>query len=194
MVEVGLTAAEKLLAALEPYDVITNFTDDSFVCERMGGSVGYTGNGGGCALFINTDVDGWRESVKATAAHEYNHVVWFQMKGLTHRELTVKDNIALEGLAQCFEEAVTGITPPYATAISSDVARETWDKLAEHLSEPATEWNNKAWFGESDEFETWAGYTLSYMIVSERIVDTKRPWSELMVMSTEELVGDGLGS
>lgn len=184
------TALEECEAVLPPfaqYDVITNYTDDEFTLEHMHGCVGYTGNEEGCVLFINTNVRGWQETLRATVAHEYNHIVWYQHKQTNYKEISVQDNIALEGLAQCFEESVTGKTPHYAQSVSADVVQETLEKLKPHFEEPSQGWMH-AWVGGSDEFETWAGYTLSYMLVKPTVEHTKLSWRELMKLAPAEVL------
>ena len=192
VVKKALENCEKVLPALSHFDVITNYTDDPFTVERLGGAVGFTGGGDGISLFINTDVAEWEHNVYRTVYHEHNHVSWFQEHGVRHDVLTVKDHIVVEGLALCFEEYMSGVPAEYTQAISREQAREVLEKLKPHFDEPKDDWNLKAWVGDNEEFPLWAGYTLSYMVIRNKIDELNYTWPELMQMNTEAFVHDDI--
>lgn len=184
----ALEQAENILPSSRHMQITVNYTEDTFVSETMGGSTGRSDNASGFEVSVNTNVDGWRQALLGSVVHEYNHAIWFHEHNTAWDTMTVRDNIALEGLALCFEEHFIKGVPKFARAISREEAQEVWDKLEPHFGEPADDWTLRAWIAGNDEFPLWAGYTLSYLVINQAKEKLNLTWPELIKLETDILV------
>jgi uncharacterized protein YjaZ len=105
----------------------------------------------------------------------------------------MRDTIAFDGLAQCFETEVCGKRPPYAASLSAQQARKTWKLIEDNLNSLDEDLYRRIFFARNDkEVPTWAGYRISFMIVSRMRKRSRLGWNELMGLSSEEIVGSGI--
>lgn len=164
------------------------------VSTYMQGSAGWTSDSQHVYIGVDTQTKGWRKSLRSTVAHELNHTVRDRRTGKRSGQLTMLDTIASEGLAQCFEKEVCGELPPYAAALSVQQARRVWSMIKDDLDSLDDALYRRIFFARKDrDLPTWAGYRLSYMLVSRRTRLLGLGWGALMGLSSEEIVGPGLG-
>jgi uncharacterized protein YjaZ len=105
----------------------------------------------------------------------------------------MRDTIAFDGLAQCFETEVWGKRPPYAASLSTQQTRKTWRLIEDNLDSLDEDLYRRVFFARDDkEVPTWAGYRISFMIVSRMKKRSGLGWNELMGLSSEEIVGSGI--
>ena len=192
VVEDALAECERVLPSYKEMLIILHYTEEPFVSEHMGGSSGRVGGDTTMEIEVNTNVDTWKEGVRSSVAHEYNHVVWHQIHGKDWQTVTLGELIAMEGLAQNFEEHLAGEPPVYATYVDEETLRNVWEKVQDHIEEKGTEWWQRLSFEDSDEFPLWSGYSLAYAIVNERIAELDLLWTDLMKVDPYELLGKGL--
>jgi len=163
------------------------------VSTYMQGSSGWTPDSEHVYIGVNTRTKGWRKSLKRTVVHELNHTVRMKRTRKRKGRLTMLDTIALEGLAQCFEKEVCGELPPYAAALSVQQARRVWGMIKDELDSLDETLYRRIFFARDDkDVPTWAGYRLSYMILSRRMKRLGLGWDALMGLNSEEIVGSGL--
>lgn len=142
---------------------------------------------------VNIRAQGWQKSLKSTVAHELNHTVRHHRMGTHRGQLTMRDTIAFEGLALCFETEVCGKRPPYAAALSAQEARKTWRLVEDDLDSLDEDLYRRILFARNDkEVPTWAGYRISYMLVNRMKKRSGLGWDALMGLSSEEVVGAGV--
>jgi len=164
------------------------------VSTYMQGSTGWTRDSQHVYVGVNTQTKGWRRSLKRTVAHELNHTVRDKRTAKRKGKMTMLDTIAFEGLAQCFEKEVSGELPPYAAALSVQQTRRIWSMIKHDLDSRDEALYRRIFFARDDrDVPTWAGYRLSYMIVSRRMKRLELGWDARMGLSSEEIVGRRLG-
>jgi uncharacterized protein YjaZ len=159
----------------------------------MHGSTGWTPDSQHVHIGINTETQGWQESLKSVVAHELNHTVRYHRTGTHRGQLTMRDTIAFDGLAQCFETEVCGKRPPYAAALSTRQAEKTWGLIEDNLDSLDEGLYRRIFFARDDkEVPTWAGYRISFMIVSRMKKRSGLGWTKLMGLGSKEVVGSGI--
>lgn len=187
----AIEEAENELPAQKEVRVVMQYTENEFVRDSMGGSSGYTVDDSTMFITVDTNAPQWKEAVRSTVIHEYNHVVWHQIHEKDGGNLRLSEIIVMEGLAQCFEEYFVGKPPVYATAVSEEEAKHAWEYAKEHLAESELEWWPKLAFRVEEKFPLWAGYTMAYLMIKQKIEEFGGPWSELMKKPTEEWLAGG---
>ena len=178
-------------------DVLLTVTPDfrEVVSKYMYGSTGWTPDSQHVHIGVNIGTEGWQRSLKSTTAHELNHTVRHHRMGTHRGELNIRDTIAFEGLAQCFETEVCGRLPPYARALSAKQVWRTWMLVKDNLDSLDEDFYHRIFFARNDkEVPTWAGYRFSYMIVSRMKKRSGLGWDALMGLRSEEIVGSSVPS
>ena len=194
LIHEGLHRATALLKSKNDIVIIVSSTGDKFIGEEMGGVSGYTPNDHSISISINPSALGWKDFVISTIVHEFNHVVRFQ-KVSGKENGTILGSLALEGLAQCFEESITGTARPWSKAVSAKEAEEAWNKVKDKLDISSRDFYTRLFIKKDDpEFRHWTGYAIGYLIVKLRIEELggKPDWEILTSMSPAELIGKGL--
>ena len=193
VVKAALSECERVLRLRKKVQINLLHTTDQFVIKKMGGTTGFTPNAGTINISINTKTKGWKKSLKSTAAHEYNHAARLQATNTDPYEYSLRETIAFEGLAQVFEEELTGELPSHAKAISKEKARKLWKKIKPLLGKKDYDIYYRVFLKEKDkEFPHWGGYTLSYLIIKKRKEELGFGWNKLMKLNSKKLVGKGL--
>ena len=194
LIKEGISRSEKLISSRNDIAVILSSDEDTFIRDRMDGVFGFTRNDFTISISINTESSSWKDFVAQTAAHEFNHIVRFQ-KMFGRERNCIGAGIAFEGLAQCFEEAVTGQVRPWSKALDMEHAREVWQKIKDRLDENSVDLYNRLFISSNDrEFALWSGYALGYLIIKERIKEygNSAYWERLMDTDSKSLISDGL--
>jgi uncharacterized protein YjaZ len=191
-------ALKKSAALLEaPADITFKVvaTDDKVIRDRLDGSGGSTVTPTNITITVfNENVRSWRDAIVSSVAHEYSHAV----RGYSYTDengkpkvFDLKECLAAEGLAQCFEIEVNGgLILKYTREISRKAAVRAWTDLKGRLGETGLYW--AVFEGYGGEFPLWTGYTLAYLIVSRNIKDLGGDWNEITKLDAETLIGDGL--
>ena len=194
LIKEGILRSEKLISSRNDIAVILSTDEDTFIRDRMDGVFGFTRNDFTISISINTESSSWKDFVVQTAAHEFNHIVRFQ-KMFGRERNCIGAGIAFEGLAQCFEEAVTGHVRPWSKALNRDQAKEVWQKIKDRLDDNSVDLYNRLFINSNDkEFALWSGYALGYLIIKEKITELGKDmdWEELMDMDSKTLISNGL--
>jgi hypothetical protein len=170
-------------------------TCDKAVGDRGNGCFGETVTPTNVTITVfNENVRAWESGIFSTVAHEYNHTVRrysYNEEDGRPKKFNLKESLASEGVAQCFETEVNnGLTPKYARAISQKDAAKAWGSLKGRLGE--TNLYRAVFRGGEGEFPRWAGYTIAYLIVSKNIKDLGGDWNEITRLDAQTLIGNGL--
>lgn len=116
----------------------------------------------------------------STLVHEFHHAMRWRRTKL-HGDLG--EMLVSEGLAQLFEEEVSGVRPTYSqvpiTATEIEKA-----KLELHL--PA--FDQAKWFFGSEDITKWFGYTLGFQICARFASSTGRSASDLVEVSARDVL------
>ena len=193
IVQQAVASAQAVLPIETNVSIMVAPDSREWVSLYMHGSTGWTPDSRHVHIGIDTGARGWRGSLKSVVAHELNHTVRFHRTGTHKGQLTMRDTIAFDGLAQCFETEVCGKRPPYASALSSQQVKKTWRLVKDQLDSLDEGLYRRVFFARDDkEVPTWAGYRISFMIVSRMKKRSGLGWDELMGLSSEEIVGSGI--
>jgi uncharacterized protein YjaZ len=160
----------------------------------MDGISGYTPNGYTMNISISQEGKPWENFVGSTLAHEYNHIIRFQ-KRKEKDTATIAAGLAFEGLAQCFAEDITGITRPWSSALTMDEAKKIWPTIKKSLDIKDRELYDRIFTKKDDnEFPLWSGYTLSYLLIKEKIKSEggHANWKNLIEQDSKALLGEVL--
>ena len=173
-------------------DIIINVSSTAykFVRDKMDGVSGYSSKGYAIFLSINSEAKLWKKFIGGTVAHEYNHAVRFQK--INHwTKRTLLNSLVLEGLAQCFEEEVTGNLRPWSKAITTKQANLIWTSLKRKLNVDSRDLEDSVFFGKgSKKFPMWAGYTIGYLIVKKRRAELgETDWNVITGKDAKMIVG-----
>ncbi|HLC59722.1 MAG TPA: DUF2268 domain-containing putative Zn-dependent protease [archaeon] len=193
LVKKYLEEAELFLMPKKPVKINLVYTSSPHVIKDMGGSTGFTWENN-ITLEINTETKGWKDRLRGTVMHEFNHAMRYQITGKSFDDYAFIDSFAMEGLAQCFEEHITGNINPWSKAISKTKARIMWRKIKPLLNEK----NNgnlyqRIFLSRNDKtFPHWTGYTVSYLTLSKKLKELDLEWPEIMKIDSKSLVANGL--
>jgi uncharacterized protein YjaZ len=164
----GLIKASRLLATKNDIVIDVAPTSDKFIRDKMGGASGVTADGHLMRLSVDTGSKAWKSAAEGTVAHEYAHIVRFQTASGVKHDLA--EAIVTEGIAQCFEEAITGTLRPWSQAITIAQAKRILPKIKSRLNERSRDFGYRLFLSRNDkEFPHWSGYTISYLLIRKRL-------------------------
>ncbi len=151
--------------------------------ERLSGVGGVTTTDG-VWIYVDTTVHGHREALGNAVAHEYAHVCRDAGDG------RLADRLVDEGLAQCFEAAMTDRQPPQTEWATVDDAERLLRAVADRLESRDRSLHGRVLygsFGEDDTFVPGAGYVLAYELVAGCEITSDRPWPEAFTTPTHRV-------
>ncbi len=193
-IPLAMTALSKAATKLQTRNdiiLMISTTSDKFVSESMQGVSGFTHNDHTISILVNTESNKWKEAMEGTIAHEFSHVIRFQGTGMV-QDRSLRASLAFEGLAQCFEEEITGKLKPWSTAISEKQAKTIWKRIKSLDSESRDLYTDLFIRKDGKRFPHWAGYALGYLIVKKTLArNSKKGWKWAIAASSKELIGSG---
>ena len=185
-IQSALIESGKVLPSSMNARIIILPTNDAFVRDHLGGISGYTLDNKTVLLSVyNSKVD--KTSIVSTVAHEYCHLAREQYIKWD----TITDSIAFEGLAENFETKISGKIPPYAIKLSEKEARKLWEKIKGKLNGKSGLTHNALFFG-SETMPLWGGYSLSYYLIRNVLIENKFDFKSLIKMDSKTLVSKAL--
>lgn len=158
-----IKTCEAVLPKDSGLEIGLGWTASDFIKEEMDGTSGKTISFKYMEIVVNTTVDGWRDSLKATTAHEYAHTYFYESLG----EKSFEDisfmwqQVLLDAQAQIFATRL-GFEEPMIEAVDKEYLRQNWQRIKQTL-EQEIDWYSELFYG-GDNFETWTGYTLAYHV------------------------------
>ena len=153
---------------------------DGFTRDVMRGVNAVTAGHGLIILRIHHDAD-WRASLPYVLAHELHHSYWAEHHFDGAKPFTLADYLVLEGRADYFAGTLFTHPAPWTSAVDDRSYPAVWAALAKRLG--ATEWESLrgAMFGGQDGLPMWAGYSVGYRLVRQRMA--RAPKLDLKAMS-----------
>lgn len=144
--------------------------DDAFTRDRMDGIMAVTAGKGRIILKIHPDAD-WAASLPYTLAHEMHHSYWTQHHFDAGKPFTLADYLVFEGRADYFAGSLFAHRAPWTKALDVNSHAAAWDGFSKKLdaTDPATLMDSM--FGSPQAgIPMWAGYSVGYKLVSDRMV------------------------
>ena len=154
---------------------------DTFTRDVMGGVAGVTAGRGRIILRIHPDAN-WRAALPYALGHEMHHSYWAQHHFDPKKPFTLADYMVLEGRADYFAGTLFAHPAPWTAALDAAAYDMAWRTLSKQLN--ATDWGalQAAMFGSPQAgIPAWAGYTIGYRLVSERMA--RAPKLDLKTMT-----------
>lgn len=176
--ESSMKIAQDLLQA-EGIDVLFIDSPDEAIPEL--GVGGYTYSPHVIIVAIDSDFPNLNEHhLFSTLVHELHHVMRWRVLGL-HGDLG--EMMVSEGLAQLFEEEVTGVRPLYSQVLitSSEIGKARLELHREAFSQAK-------WFFGTENITKWFGYTFGYQICAAYAESTQRSASDLVHVPTRAVL------
>jgi uncharacterized protein YjaZ len=150
-------------------------------------------------LYINTS-EFTIESLREVVAHEYNHAIFSN----NDFKRTILQPIVMEGLAEHFREDVMGgSSAPWGVALDHNEAAEKLTEIKEKnqlyvtLGDSKKEYEaygnlyDKIFFGDSDEYPRWTGYSIGYRLISAyRKKHSDTSWEDLTQTDPETILAE----
>lgn len=129
-----------------------------------------------------------RQRIISVLAHEIHHESRMRSNVISN---TLVDQLVLEGLAQCFEEEVSGLTPFYAIALNRNQLSDFSERALENPCAITHDYN--AWFFGKVNNAKWprhAGYSLGYALIKSWLDENKMTAAEAVSIPTSEILQD----
>lgn len=143
--------------------------DDLFTRDQMRGIRGAAAGYGKIILRIHPDAN-WQAVLPYVIAHELHHSYWAGHHFDAARPFTLADYLVLEGRADYFAASLFPFVAPWTVALDASAYEAAWRELSKHVN--VTDWPTlqNAMFGSPQAgIPAWAGYTIGYRLVSERM-------------------------
>ncbi|MEZ3145771.1 DUF2268 domain-containing putative Zn-dependent protease [Halobaculum sp. MBLA0143] len=148
--------------------------------ERLSGVGGATTDDG-VWIYVDTAVDGHREALANAVAHEYAHA---RRHVSTSR---LADRLVDEGLAQCFEAAITDQQPPQTEWATVADAERLLQAVVDRIESRDPAVHRRVLYGsfdDNDVFVPGAGYVLAHEVVARSGLTSEHPWSTALSTPT----------
>jgi uncharacterized protein YjaZ len=179
-------------AILAPsFPIQARLLDDSRVdgARTMGGAFGIARTSRRMDVYLDASAPTWKESLRRSVIHECSHLIRAQHIRKAFSRYTLRDVIAIEGLAQCFEFEIMGTPGPYSIAVSRREAMRTFRLLEPYLDEVNGSLHRRAFFSKDDkEFKHWSGYAVSFMLVKRSLSKLSLSWEDKIRLDSQKLI------
>lgn len=185
-VKQSLESAMKVLSNNNVVHIYLIPTLNQFLEEYMDGIQGWCPSKNAIHLYIHPKCDN-NTALIETLAHEYNHTVFRSY----HSWNTVAEGLVAEGLAEHFRlEYVGGKRAKWTEVLSQKESMIWLEKISPVLQSKSSEdYDNVFTNFDEEPYPLWAGYTIGYYLVQNYRNQNKLSWEELMLVSTDKIVG-----
>lgn len=125
------------------------------------------------------------DAIEDTLAHEYSHAVYLREHA---EEFTLLQSMVFEGMADAFQEAVTGRpAAAWSRALNEAQQVELFAELEPRLNDTDFELYQKVFFG-SEKFPRWTGYAFGYAMITAYLAEfPQTSWEALMRVPAQEI-------
>ncbi|MFB6100801.1 MAG: DUF2268 domain-containing putative Zn-dependent protease [Candidatus Nanohalobium sp.] len=161
-VQGALEASKAVLPKEENIEVSLGWEDSDFI-QEVDGATGRCHSPRKIELYFNSEISGWKKSLKSTTAHEFAHA-WFHEQKETDFEnlMFVWQQVLMDAHAQLFAEKITDYIDPVSKTASKEEIKNNWDEIREQMSKEFGEAED-IFYGNGD-YPRWLGYTVAYRI------------------------------
>lgn len=147
---------------------------DDFTRSLMGGISAVTAGRGRIILRVHPDAN-WKSVLPYVLAHEMHHSYWLENHFDASAPFTLADYLVFEGRADYFAGTLFTHRAPWTTALDADAYSSTWLAMSKDLSTTEGEKLQAFMFGSQQAaIPMWAGYSVGYRLVSERMAQEPR--------------------
>jgi len=147
---------------------------DDFTRSLMGGIAAVTAGRGRIILRVHPDAD-WKSVLPYVLAHEMHHSYWLEHHFDAGAPFTLADYLVFEGRADYFAGRLFTHRAPWTTALDADAYSSTWLAMSKDLGTTEPEKLQAYMFGSQQAaIPMWAGYSVGYRLVSERMAQEPR--------------------
>lgn len=139
-----------------------------YTTQKMGGVSGRTVAENVITLSFNSEVEGWEETLKRTAVHEYGHVLFYNANsGLSDFmwQFLVEEALAQHLAERFFPDAHS----PWNQKYSTDEISQEWGEIRHIIKEEEVDYEHPLFLG-GEKFPDWMGYSVAYLI-GERLLE-----------------------
>ena len=161
--------------------------NNTFVNEHMNGCCGFAPWKDVIHIYFNPTLRNSFETLKETIVHECSHILFYQY----HNWNTLLDSLIAEGLAELFTQEILQktTTSEFARALNDKEIISNWQKIKQHLQR--NDMHNEVFFGVSEKFKNWTGYTIGFEIVKEfREQNKNMQWSEIIKLTPSQIMNE----
>lgn len=174
--------AKKITSATEEVetDIVVRHSPQNSIPE-LGISGQYTKDARCIDIYVDLNnaylIKNFEAEIARTLIHEYMHAV--REEYVEWENGTLLDSLIAEGLTQSFEiEIQPSLSPSiYTKAFTGNELNDLWTTAKEILDQKG--WANDEWFYGGDSIKRWAGYSLGYKLVQDKIKSSGLKASEL---------------
>lgn len=169
----GVDMASEHLPKNKEIKIGFGWTEEPFVLENMGGVSGKSFGSTYLHIQFNTEVDDWKNSILATAVHEYGHA-WFYEQIENDYAKILWRYIIDEALTQSLaEKLVPEFESPWRKEHSIKEISKHWPAIKQNLEREVNH-PDPLYINQSEEgYPNWLGYSLSYMIGQKLLEEYK---------------------
>lgn len=191
LLEILNTVAAEIVLVTEQIetDVVVRHSPADSIPE-LGISGKYTKEARCIDIYLDLDNDHLKSNleieISRTFIHEYMHVVREQY--VEWENGTLLDSLIAEGLTQSFELEIQPQVPLsiYATALTEIELESVWNLAKSILDQKG--WANDEWFFGGNDIKRWAGYSLGFKFVQDKIKSSGLKASELYKLPSVEFL------
>lgn len=128
------------------------------------------------------------KSLEETMAHELNHLKYYENFESIF-DLTIQDQIILEGLAECFrDDIIGGKSAPWSKNLNKKELEKAIINLQQHLSKVDWPLHNEIFNG-SKKWKRWTGYSVGYYLVKKYLKSQKKiNWEKIIKLKSKDFL------
>ena len=154
-----------------------------FMIKRMRGVTAVTAGSKQILITIDTNFGNWKDMLKYTIAHEFDHTYWTKSHFSNSMRFTMLDYLCFEGRADSYAHLIyPDFKCPWTNVLADDKKTEAWTKIKPELQSEDQTLMSGVMFG-SAEYPFWCGYTMGYSIVQSALKNhpelTPEQWANM---------------
>lgn len=155
--------------------------------KDMGGISAYAMYHGVIHLYVDLEKYS-KKSLEETMAHELNHLKYYENFESIF-DLTIQDQIILEGLAECFrDDCLGGKSAPWTKNLNKKELEKALLDLQPHFSKVDWPLHNEIFYG-SKKWKRWTGYSVGYYLVKQYLKSQKNVnWQMIMKLKSSDFL------
>ena len=147
--------------------IVPALSDKKKVMNEMGGTIGFTPGSKQIVLQVDFNIKTWKEALKYTIAHEFNHACLIKENPTEMREFTLLRYLIFEGKAEAFAGLVYPVEKekiPNTFSLTNNEKKALWLKIKPDLESDNWDIFMDVMFG-SKNYPHYGGYTLGFDII-----------------------------
>lgn len=136
----GVIETCRIVEELEQLNVELGWTSEEYILEELDGCQEFAKSGKTVKIGFNTSVDGWRDSIKFSAASGYGKALFLETKNFENNEIDfVWEKLLFEGFSLVFANEALGDIGSHApyelNGFEEDELEDLWRVFSDNLEE-----------------------------------------------------------